>query len=135
MGYYPELRTPNSELRTSFVKEALMICLATDFPDLKLFRRGKVRDVYHVDDDTLLVVATDRISAFDYILPNGIPDKGAVLNQLSYFWFNRLRGVVDHHVISIDVADYPAPLRKYADVLAGRSMWVHRSEPFPVECV
>lgn len=112
-----------------------MICLSTHFPDLTLYRQGKVRDVYSVDADSLLIVATDRISAFDYVLPSGIPHKGAVLNQLSLFWFEMLRSVVDHHVISTDVAAYPAPLRKYQDVLAGRSMWVRRTEPFRVECV
>jgi phosphoribosylaminoimidazole-succinocarboxamide synthase len=81
------------------------------------------------------MVSTDRISAFDYVLPNGIPDKGKVLTQLSLFWFSQLTGIVRNHLVTADVAEYPEPLRRHADVLAGRSMLVRKAEMFPVECV
>jgi phosphoribosylaminoimidazole-succinocarboxamide synthase len=97
-------------------------------------RRGKVRDIYEVDD-ALLMIATDRISAFDYVLGSGIPDKGKVLTQLSAFWFERTRRIVANHVITTDVHDYPASLRRDVDILRGRSMLVTRTEPIPVECV
>ena len=97
-------------------------------------RRGKVRDIYEIGD-ALLMIATDRISAFDYVLGSGIPDKGKVLTQLSAFWFERTRGIVPNHVITTDVDDYPAPLRRDAETLRGRSMLVTRTEPIPVECV
>ena len=108
--------------------------LDTNLSDLSLVRRGKVRDVYAVDE-ALVMVATDRISAFDYVLGSGIPDKGRILTQLSAFWFDRTRHLVPNHVISTDVADYPAAARRYADVLAGRSMLVRKTTPLPVECV
>ncbi len=109
--------------------------LDTDFPALTLYRRGKVRDVYVVDRDHLVIVATDRISAFDYVLGSGIPDKGKVLTQLSAFWFDLLRDVVPNHLVSTDVRKYPAALKPYAAQLRGRSMLVRRTEPVPVECV
>jgi phosphoribosylaminoimidazole-succinocarboxamide synthase len=109
--------------------------LETDLPTLTLYRRGKVRDVYVVDADHLLIVATDRISAFDYVLGSGIPDKGKVLTQLSAFWFDLLRDVVPNHVVATDVAKFPASLARYTDLLRGRSMLVRRTEPLPVECV
>ncbi len=96
--------------------------------------RGKVRDLYEVGDK-LLIVATDRISAFDYILASGIPDKGRVLNQLSIFWFDLLREVVATHFITARLEDYPAALRAQAEQLEGRSMLVHRTRPVPIECV
>jgi phosphoribosylaminoimidazole-succinocarboxamide synthase len=108
--------------------------LETAFDDLKLHRRGKVRDVYEIDDK-LLIVATDRISAFDYVLGSGIPDKGKVLTQLSGFWFERMGDLVPHHMISMDAAEFPEPARCHADVLAGRTMLVRRTEPVPIECV
>ncbi len=107
----------------------------TDFPELELFASGKVRDVYRLDDEHLLFVATDRISAFDYVLATGIPQKGRVLTQMSVFWFELLRDVVPNHMVTTNVDRYPAALRKYADVLRGRSMMVVRAEMFPVECV
>jgi len=109
--------------------------LRTDFPELQLHASGKVRDVYQVDNESLLFVATDRISAFDYILATGIPHKGRVLTQISLFWFDFLSGVVANHVITADVDHYPHSARKYADQLRGRSMLVRRAEMFPVECV
>jgi phosphoribosylaminoimidazole-succinocarboxamide synthase len=111
------------------------VILQTDFPDLQLHASGKVRDVYQLDKDRLLFVATDRISAFDYVLATGIPNKGRVLTQISLFWFNYLCDIVPNHAITADVERYPQILRKYADQLRGRSMVVQRAEMFPVECV
>jgi len=111
------------------------VLLRTDFPDLKLKASGKVRDVYDIDEAQLLFVASDRISAFDYVLATGIPQKGRVLNQISLFWFDFLADVVPNHLITADVDKYPAVVRKYADQLRGRSMLVRRAEIFPVECI
>ena len=111
------------------------VLLHTDFPDLKLHASGKVRDVYDIDDQQLLFIASDRISAFDYVLATGIPHKGRVLNQISLFWFDYLADIVPNHLITADVERYPAAARKYADQLRGRSMLVRRAEMFPVECV
>lgn len=110
------------------------ILLQTDFPDLNLYARGKVRDLY-VLDGQLLFVATDRISAFDYVLGTGIPEKGRVLTQLSLFWFDFLKNIVQNHLITANVDEYPAPLRKHADVLRGRSMLVKKAEMIDIECV
>lgn len=104
----------------------------TNFPGLKLRGRGKVRDIYELGD-RLLIVATDRLSAFDVVLPTPIPDKGRVLTQLSLFWFEKLADVVPHHVISAD--SFSGELAPYADLLKGRSMLVRRTEPVPIECV
>src|SRR6202140_4727531 len=111
------------------------VLLQTDFPDLELFASGKVRDVYQVGSDHLLFVATDRISAFDYVLATGIPHKGRVLTQLSLFWFEFLKDIVPNHLVTADVNLYPAEVTRYADQLRGRSMLVRRAEMFPVECV
>src|SRR5215467_6546901 len=111
------------------------VLLQTDFPDLELFASGKVRDVYQVGSDHLLFVATDRISAFDYVLATGIPHKGSVLTQISLFWFEFLKDVVANHLITADVDRYPAAVQKYADQLRGRSMLVVHGDMFPVECV
>jgi phosphoribosylaminoimidazole-succinocarboxamide synthase len=111
------------------------VLLQTDFPDLQLHASGKVRDVYQLDSDRLLFVATDRISAFDYVLATGIPHKGRVLSQISLFWFDFLSDIVSNHLITADVEQYPEMLRKYADQLRGRSMVVRRAQMFPVECV
>jgi phosphoribosylaminoimidazole-succinocarboxamide synthase len=111
------------------------VLLTTKFPDLNLRASGKVRDVYDVGPDHLLFVATDRISAFDYVLATGIPSKGRVLTQMSLFWFEFLRDVVPNHVETANVGAYPAMLQKYSDPLQGRSMLVKRAEMFPVECV
>jgi phosphoribosylaminoimidazole-succinocarboxamide synthase len=97
-------------------------------------RQGKVRDLYDAGEH-LLIVATDRISAFDYVLGSGIPDKGKVLNQLSAFWFDLTRSIVPNHVRSADVADFPAQFQPHADALRGRSMLVRRTEVVPIECV
>ena len=109
--------------------------LQTQFSDLKLVRRGKVRDVYSVDDNSLLIVATDRISAFDCILPTPIERKGEVLTALSEFWFEKLGHVVANHLIASRLEDMPEPVRRHAETLARRSMLVRRAEVFPVECV
>jgi len=111
------------------------VLLRTNFPDLKLHASGKVRDVYIIDEKQLLFVASDRISAFDYVLATGIPHKGSVLNQISLFWFDFLADVVPNHLIAADVNKYPEAARKYADQLRGRSMLVRRAEIFPVECI
>jgi len=111
------------------------VLLKTNFPDLKLHASGKVRDVYNIDDQQLLFVASDRISAFDYVLATGIPHKGQVLNQISLFWFDFLADVVPNHLITADVEKYPPQVKKYADQLRGRSMLVRRAEIFPVECI
>jgi phosphoribosylaminoimidazole-succinocarboxamide synthase len=111
------------------------VLLQTDFPDLRLHASGKVRDVYQLDDERLLFVATDRISAFDYVLATGIPHKGRVLSQISLFWFDFLSDIVPNHLITADVERYPQALQKYADQLRGRSMLVRRAQMFPVECV
>jgi phosphoribosylaminoimidazole-succinocarboxamide synthase len=111
------------------------VLLQTDFPELELFASGKVRDVYQLGSDHLLFVATDRISAFDYVLATGIPNKGRVLTQISLFWFDFLKGLVPNHLITADVDRYPAEVQQYASQLRGRSMLVQRAEMFPVECV
>jgi phosphoribosylaminoimidazole-succinocarboxamide synthase len=108
--------------------------LDTTLEGLTPFRRGKVRDLYEVGDP-LLIVATDRISAFDYVLASGIPDKGAVLNQLSAFWFSMMTDLVPNHVIATEPSEYPEPARRHAALLRGRSMLVRRTQPFAIECV
>lgn len=110
------------------------ILLQTEFPDLTLFARGKVRDLYAIEGK-LLFVATDRISAFDYVLGTGIPEKGRVLTQLSLFWFDFLKNIVQNHLITANVDDYPQPLQKYADQLRGRSMLVKKANMIDIECV
>ncbi|MFH2055627.1 MAG: phosphoribosylaminoimidazolesuccinocarboxamide synthase [bacterium] len=110
------------------------VLLKSDMPDLKLFARGKVRDVYDLDDK-LLIVTTDRISAFDYVLPDPIPEKGRVLTTMSLFWFDYLKDVVPHHLISANVDDYPEAARQYRGQLEGRSMLVHKAERIDIECV
>ena len=114
----------------SLASPVLQTTLAGRRPD----RQGKVRDIYDFGD-CLLIVASDRISAFDYVLGSGIPDKGKVLTQISAFWFERTRSLVRNHLISVDPADYPPPARAAADALRGRSMLVARTEPLPIECV
>ncbi|MDD5097338.1 MAG: phosphoribosylaminoimidazolesuccinocarboxamide synthase [Candidatus Omnitrophica bacterium] len=110
------------------------VLLQTDFKDLKLFRRGKVRDVYDLGDK-LLIVSTDRISCFDVVLPCGIPDKGKVLTSISEFWFGFIKELVPHHLITLNVDEYPPELNKYKTDLIGRSMLVLKTKPLPVECV
>ncbi len=111
------------------------VLLRTDYPELELRASGKVRDVYNLDHDHLLFVATDRLSAFDYILATGIPNKGRILTQISLFWFDFLKDIVPNHLVTADVNRYAAAIRRHADELRGRSMMVRRAEMFPVECV
>jgi phosphoribosylaminoimidazole-succinocarboxamide synthase len=108
--------------------------LETRLSELGPPKKGKVRDVYDLGNE-LLIVVSDRVSAFDVVLPSGIPDKGKVLNQLSLFWFEQMKEIVENHVLEWDVAHYPFPLQKYAEQLEGRSMVVKKAAPFPVECV
>ncbi|MCK4771827.1 MAG: phosphoribosylaminoimidazolesuccinocarboxamide synthase [Candidatus Latescibacteria bacterium] len=108
--------------------------LTTEFEGMTLAGRGKVRDIYDFDDH-LLIVATDRLSAFDVVLPTPIPDKGKVLTQISAYWFSRMSSVVGNHMVSVSPEEYPVEAREHADQLAGRSMLVRRCEPLPVECV
>jgi phosphoribosylaminoimidazole-succinocarboxamide synthase len=110
------------------------VILETDLPGVERHGRGKVRDVYRVDQ-RLLIAATDRISAFDYILPTGIPDKGRVLTQLSIFWFDFLRSITPTHFLTADVDEYPEPLSQYRSQLEGRSMLVKRANMIEIECV
>jgi phosphoribosylaminoimidazole-succinocarboxamide synthase len=111
------------------------VLLQTDYSELELHASGKVRDVYRLDNENLLFVATDRISAFDYVLATGIPHKGRVLTQISLFWFDFLKELVPNHLVTADVDRYPAAIRPHAGELRGRSMLVMRAEMFPVECV
>ena len=113
----------------------MSLLIESHLPGVKLLRRGKVRDVYEITPNQLLMVATDRVSAFDVILGSGIPDKGRVLTQLSLFWFEFLRDVVPNHVISADVNEFPEPLQQFRDQLEGRSMFIHLAKMVDVECV
>lgn len=106
----------------------------TDFPGLELVKKGKVRDMYDLGD-TYLMVATDRMSAFDVVLPDPIPDKGKVLTQISLYWFDIMTSIVSNHVITSNVNEYPEVCRPYADQLKGRSIQVKKAEPLPIECV
>ena len=110
------------------------LVMQTDFPGLKLMARGKVRDIYDLGE-TLLLVTSDRISAFDVIMNEPIPDKGFVLTQISAFWFRQMEDIVPNHIISIDIADYPVECQPYAEILEGRSMLVKKAIPLPVECI
>lgn len=106
----------------------------TEFKNLNLIKRGKVRDIYDLGEN-LLMVATDRISAFDVVMPDPIPDKGIILTQISLYWFDIMKPIIDNHVISADVNDYPPICKPYAETLQGRSMLVKKTEPLPIECV
>jgi phosphoribosylaminoimidazole-succinocarboxamide synthase len=106
----------------------------TNFAEIGTPKRGKVRDIYDLGN-SLLIVASDRISAFDVVLPGGIKDKGKVLNKLSIFWFRQMEPLIGNHILEVDADKYPAPLNKYRDVLSGRSMIVKKAKPMPAECV
>jgi phosphoribosylaminoimidazole-succinocarboxamide synthase len=110
------------------------VILKTEFSDIPLLGRGKVRDIYDIGE-YLLLVATDRISAFDVVLPNGIPEKGRVLTRISIYWFEQMKDIIQNHVVATQVEDFPERLHKYADVLDRRSMLVKKARPVPVECV
>ena len=106
----------------------------TDFQDLNLIKRGKVRDIYDLGEN-LLMVATDRISAFDVVMPDPVPDKGIILTQISLYWFEIMKSIIENHVVSANVNDYPAVCQPYAETLRGRSMLVKKTEPLSIECV
>ena len=106
----------------------------TDFPDLPLLRQGKVRDIYDLGEQ-LLMVASDRISAFDVIMPNPVPDKGKILTRISLFWFDIMQSIIGNHIITSDVDKYPKPCQPYKDILKDRTMLVKKTNPLPVECV
>ncbi len=108
--------------------------LKTEMPDVGVPRRGKVSDIYDLGEHLLLVV-TDRISAFDVILPNGIPGKGNVLTAISVFWFKKMEDIIKNHIVAVDVRDFPLKLRKYRDMLEGRSLLVKKAKVLPVECI
>ncbi len=110
------------------------VIIQTDFPSLHFIKRGKVRDMYEVGDH-LLIVATDRLSAYDVVMPQGIPDKGKVLTQISAYWFEQTKGIIKNHVVSTNVDEYPAECKPYADALRGRSMLVRKTRPLGVECI
>jgi phosphoribosylaminoimidazole-succinocarboxamide synthase len=110
------------------------VVMETDLPGLKLLRRGKVRDVYEVGAH-LLIIATDRVSAFDVVLPNGIAGKGKILTGISLYWFDQMKDVIENHIVATEVKDYPEVLRKHGDILEGRSMLVKKADPMPVECI
>src|SRR5579871_2935134 len=112
----------------------MSVILETALSGLTLSARGKVRDIYDLGEH-LLIVTTDRISAFDHVLASGIPDKGKVLTQLSAFWFDHLGDLVPHHVVAVDVDAFPAVTRPHRDVLRGRSMLVKKAKALPIECV
>ena len=113
----------------------MQILTQSSIPDLKLLSRGKVRDIYEVSSDTLLIITTDRMSAFDVVLPDPIPFKGVVLNQITLFWMNEMRDVVANHLLASDIADFPPSLHPYADQLEGRTVLVRKTAPLPVECI
>lgn len=117
-------------------KESIRVdtVIKTNLEGFKLLARGKVRDIYDLGDN-LLIIATDRISAFDVVLPDPIPFKGKVLNQISCFWFEKIEDIVSHHLLTSDVKDYPKGLQLYRELLEGRSMLVKKANPLPVECV
>lgn len=106
----------------------------TDFQDLNLIKRGKVRDIYDLGEN-LLMVATDRISAFDVVMPDPVPDKGIILTRISLYWFEILKPIIENHVVSANANDYPAVCRPYSETLRGRSMLVKKTEPLSIECV
>jgi phosphoribosylaminoimidazole-succinocarboxamide synthase len=110
------------------------IVTKTEFPDIRFVKRGKVRDIYDLGEYFLLV-ATDRISAFDVVLPNGIPEKGRVLTQISVYWFKQMEDIIHNHIQAVDVKEFPERLHPYAESLEGRSMLVKKTTPLPVECV
>ncbi len=110
------------------------IVLQTEFQNITLIKRGKVRDIYDVDDN-LLIIATDRVSAFDVVLPDGIPGKGRVLTQISLYWFQHMEDIIPNHIVASNVEDFPEKLKGYKDILEGRSMLVKKAKPLPIECV
>ncbi len=123
-----------AEKNSSIAMESNMNLVRTELSGLKLFRRGKVRDVYDLDP-YLLIVTTDRISAYDVIMPNPVPDKGKILTGISAFWFDMTKSIAENHYLSVNVEDYPEVCKSHRDLLNGRSMLVEKSNPLPVECI
>jgi len=117
------------------MNEGVMSVIKTDIPELKLLSRGKVRDMYELDEKSVLIVTTDRMSAFDVILEDPIPNKGIILNQLTLFWMKRFESLVPNHIIESDVNNYPEFLQKYKEQLEGRSVIAKKAKPLAVECV
>jgi len=107
----------------------------TDFPVYPLLSRGKVRDIYEIASDRLLIVTTDRISAYDVIMPNPIPQKGVILNQITLFWMNRFRDLIPNHLLTTETADFPAPLAPFSYLLDGRAIVAKKAKPLPIECI
>jgi phosphoribosylaminoimidazole-succinocarboxamide synthase len=126
-GHFPQQRTRREKMVEG-------ILLESQFEGMKLLKRGKVRDVYDMDNK-LVIVASDRMSAFDVVMDDPIPDKGKILTAISLFWFKQLGDVVENHVLSADPSQYPEPCEKHLDALAGRSMLVRKADPLPVECI
>ncbi len=110
------------------------VIFETEISDIPLVKRGKVRDIYDIGEN-LLLIATDRISAFDVVLPNGIPGKGKVLTQISIYWFKQMEKIIPNHLVAVDVKDFPEKLKKYSKILEGRSMLVKKTKPLPIECI
>ena len=129
------LKWPLSQIISAMQVTHNTVVQQTSLSGVKLFSRGKVRDIYELADGRLLVIATDRISAFDVVLSAGIPGKGCVLNQLSCFWFDRFHGLIPNHFLTAEITEYPAELQAFADQIRGRSMLVKKAQPFPIECV
>ncbi|WP_243363317.1 phosphoribosylaminoimidazolesuccinocarboxamide synthase [Fundidesulfovibrio terrae] len=113
----------------------MQVVTTTDIKEYPLVSRGKVRDIYQVSDDSLLIVTTDRISAFDVILPDPIPFKGVILNKITIFWMKMFEKLVKNHLLATDPADFPAPLKAHADMLEGRAVLVRKAKPLPIECI
>lgn len=113
----------------------MKVVTQTTITDYPLLSRGKVRDIYEIDDSSLLIVTTDRMSAFDVIMNEPIPYKGVILNQITLFWMDMFKDIIPNHLIASDVKDFPAPLHKYADELEGRSVLVKKAKPLPIECI
>ena len=112
-----------------------MAVFETNITEYPLISRGKVRDIYDIDENTLLLVTTDRISAFDVVMPDPIADKGKVLNQITLFWMDMMKDLVPNHIIATNVDDYPEPLHKYKDQLQDRSVLARKAKPLPIECI
>ena len=113
----------------------MQVVTTTDIKEYPLVSRGKVRDIYQVADDALLIVTTDRLSAFDVILPDPIPYKGVILNKITIFWMEKFKSLLKNHLLAIHPADFPAPLKPYADMLEGRAVLARKAKPLPIECI
>lgn len=113
----------------------MQVVNTTDITEYPLLSRGKVRDIYQVSDDTLLIVTTDRLSAFDVILPDPVPFKGVILNKITIFWMEKFKHLLKNHLLATEPADFPAPLKAHADMLEGRAVLVRKAKPLPIECI